>query len=732
MKSVSKNLNSNISQQLFYLLVLVLFLRIDLIFQDNTPTGGDMGAHIVAIDTFIKDFMPNFQINGWSNDWFGGYPLYYFYFPLPPLITFFLNLVFPFGVAFKIMVAMSTILVVYSFEKLMRKTSNQISIYGISAGLFYVLTESFTIYGGNLASTLAGQYSFGYSLAFANLSIFYLIKSKNNFRFPISSTFLALCLMSHLIPFIIYSPIYAFYWLSKKQKLNQKILSISIFLALVSRWSISLFMNLEYTTNMSYTPFSRLDDLIKEDILPIMFITAGLLILKHKYLIKSKSLNLFDIYIISSSVLLYFFVPEGALWNGRLVSFFNLGIVFIFFKTIEIFVEDLNFYQQGVDALTILFLGVTIYCLYLFYEKWSAYESYLNLYIPIIFLILIYALLNLKNVDIQLNLLIVSIIFSTVSFLPHWLNWNFTGYEGKNDWTQIESLYTQLENLEPGRIMWEPNSDMNKYGTPMTLMTIPYFTKHTSMEGLYFDSSITTPFHFISVSGLAKRPSNPVGGLSYINNQFDKGVDYLYDLGVDYFITYTEEIESKAMNSDRLIFLFSSEPFSVFEVNSSKVELIYQDIDVFSKVNKQEGILSSVFRDTNITNFFQKAYENFDELDEKRVVEVSNKILIQPSNKNDLEVTDIKITNKKISFFTNNPGELHLIKVSYFPNWSISKGLGPFRTSPSFMSVIPNQEYVEINFERTILEKNSFYFSIFSLLLSLIIFIKSFKNVKKI
>jgi hypothetical protein len=731
MKSLSKNLNSNISQQLFYLLVLVLFLRIDLIFQDNTPTGGDMGAHIVAIDTFIKDFMPNFQINGWSNDWFGGYPLYYFYFPIPPLITFFLNLAFPFGVAFKIMVAMSTILVVYSFEKLMRKTSNQFSIFGASAGLFYVFTESFTIYGGNLASTLAGQYSFGYSLAFANLSIFYLIKSKNNFRFPISSIFLALCLMSHLIPFIIYVPIYGFYWLSKKQKLNQKILSISIFLALVSRWSLSLFMNLEYTTNMSYTPFSRLNDLIKNDILPIIFILLGLLILKHKNLIKSKSLNLFDLYIISLSLLLYFFVPEGALWNGRLVSFFNLGIVFIFFKTIEIFVEDLNFYQQGVNVLTILFFGVTIYCLYIFYEKWSTYQSYLNLYIPIIFLILIYAILNLNNVVVQLNLLIVSIIFSTISFLPHWLNWNFTGYEGKNDWNQIESLYTQLENLRPGRIMWEPNSDMNKYGTPMTLMTIPYFTKHTSMEGLYFDSSITTPFHFISVSGLAKRPSNPVGGLSYINNQFDKGVDYLYDLGVDYFISYTEEIESKAINSDRLTFLFSSEPFSVFEVNSSKIELVNQDIVVFSKVNKQEGILSSVFRDTNITNFFQKAYENFDELDEKRVVEVSNKIVIQPSNKNDLEVTDVKITNKKISFFTNNPGELHLIKVSYFPNWSISKGLGPFRTSPSFMSVIPNQEYVEINFEKTTLEKNSFYFSIFSLLLSLIIFIRSFKNVKK-
>ena len=730
MKSVRENLNSFLSQKLFYLLLLILFLRIDLVFQNNTPTGGDMGAHIVAIDTFIKDFIPNFQINGWSNDWFGGYPLYYFYFPLPAIITFFLNLVFPFGVAFKIMVVLSVILIVYSIEKLMRKKSNQISIFGASAGLFYVFTESFTIYGGNLASVLAGQFSFTYSLAFANLSIFYLLKSKNNFKFPISSIFLALCLLSHLIPFIIYSPIYAFYWLSKKQNLNQKILSISIFLALISRWSISLFMNLEYTTNMSYTPFSRVEDLIKKDILPIIFVLLGLLIAKHKNLIKNKIINLLDLYLVISSIFLYFFVPEGALWNGRLVPFFNLGIILLFFKAVEIFIEDINLYQQGINVLSILFLGGTIYCLYIFYEKWSTNQSYLNLYIPIIFLIMIFAILYLNNVFVQLNILIVSIIFSTISFLPHWLNWNFTGYEGKNDWNQIQSLYTQLENLKPGRIMWEPNSDMNKYGTPMTLMTLPYFTKHTSMEGLYFDSSITTPFHFISVSGLAKSPSNPVGGLSYINNQFDLGVNYLYELGIDYFISYTEEIESKAMNSDRLTFLFSSDPFSVFEVNSSKIELIYQDIEVFSKVNKQEGILSSVFRDTNIINFFEKAYKNFDELDKKRIVEVGNRISIQPSNKNDLQVTDIKITNNKISFFTNNPGELHLIKVSYFPNWSISDGLGPFRTSPSFMSVIPNQEYVEIIFERTTTEKNSFYFSIFSLFLSLLFFIKS-KNVKK-
>ena len=77
-------------------------------------------------------------------------------------------------------------------------------------------------------------------------------------------------------------------------------------------------------------------------------------------------------------------------------------------------------------------------------------------------------------------------------------------------------------------------------------MTIPMFTNHQSVEGLYFDSSITTPFHFLTVSGLAERPSNPVGGLTYINGEFDKGFRLMEELGVDYFIAYTASIKDKA------------------------------------------------------------------------------------------------------------------------------------------------------------------------------------------
>ena len=60
--------------------------------------------------------------------------------------------------------------------------------------------------------------------------------------------------------------------------------------------------------------------------------------------------------------------------------------------------------------------------------------------------------------------------------------------------------------------------------------------------------------------------------------------------------------------------------------------------------------------------------------------------------------------NSKITFTTDSPNQLHLIKVSYFPNWKITNGSGPYRVSPSFMAVIPYEEEVVLEFKNTNLE----------------------------
>ena len=77
-------------------------IHLDLVFTNNTPTGGDMGAHVMA-PAFLRDhLLPNFQIQGWSNYWYNGFPLYRFYMVVPALMIVLLNVVLPYGIAFKV------------------------------------------------------------------------------------------------------------------------------------------------------------------------------------------------------------------------------------------------------------------------------------------------------------------------------------------------------------------------------------------------------------------------------------------------------------------------------------------------------------------------------------------------------------------------------------------------------------------------------------------------------
>lgn len=699
--------------------LLIIFLRVELVFSDLLPTGGDMGAHIVPTKLFVNELFNNFKLSGWSQDWFAGYPLYYFYFPLPPIITSLLNFVFPFSISFKTMVLLSQVLLVISVEMLMRKNTKQFSFYGFAVGLIYLLTESFTIFGGNLASSLAGQYSFTYSIAFANLSIFYLIKSDHKNNIEIASLFIGLAVISHLIPFMIYLPIFAFYFLKSDRKIYKKTTAFLLFLFVALRYSISLFLNLEFTTNMTYTPYTQVSDLVKPDILPFV-IGAIVYIVSSSRKSSLKAISGLEIYLLFVSIYLFFYGPESALWNGRIVPFFNLAVVFLFFNLLNLDIKRLTKKIQGKHSLLVIILLINSYLMYLYYSNWG--NTYKTSTTSIILVILIVTLISINSDNYLIYSTLVSLTFATISYLPHWLNWNFTGYESKNNWSDISTLYEGLDSLDPGRIMWEPNSDLNKYGTPMVLMTIPMFTDHQSVEGLYFDSSITTPFHFLTVSGLAERPSNPVGGLSYINGEFDKGFRFMKELGVDYFIAYTSSIKDKANMNENFNFIFSNEVFNVYSIDSEKVELVEDELYLFESPDFYDRLKNAILRESSDQNFFDAAYESFKNESNYKIIENYDKNFAEKSDKNsELLITELNIGNNLITFKTNKPNQLHLIKVSYFPNWKITNGQGPYRISPSFMAVVPHEELVELKFESTNVEKALNFFSFFALLGALLI-----------
>ena len=93
-------------------------------------------------------------------------------------------------------------------------------------------------------------------------------------------------------------------------------------------------------------------------------------------------------------------------------------------------------------------------------------------------------------------------INATKGYVTYWAKYNYTGYEGgtaadstKKDYTEYRAFIDTAAALPPGRMLWEPSSTIGRYGTPLALMMLPYWTdgRISSMEGLYYESSATTP-----------------------------------------------------------------------------------------------------------------------------------------------------------------------------------------------------------------------------------------------
>src|SRR5207237_9505764 len=87
------------------------------------------------------------------------------------------------------------------------------------------------------------------------------------------------------------------------------------------------------------------------------------------------------------------------------------------------------------------------------------------------------------------------------------------------------------------------------YGTQRALMLLPDWThgRIQSMEGLYFEASTTTPYHFMMIATLAQSPSNPVRALPYRSiADFDLGVRYLQLMGVRYYAAFSDTAKAAA------------------------------------------------------------------------------------------------------------------------------------------------------------------------------------------
>ena len=138
-----------------------------------------MGAHVWG-PAYLRDhLLPHWQLSGWSMDWYAGLPVYRFYMVVPALaIVACSTSILPYGVAFKL-VAVSGLVTLpfccWAFGRLARFRYPMPELFAF-AGLASCSTRATQIYGGNLKSTMAGEFSFSIALSLMMLGLGFLAR----------------------------------------------------------------------------------------------------------------------------------------------------------------------------------------------------------------------------------------------------------------------------------------------------------------------------------------------------------------------------------------------------------------------------------------------------------------------------------------------------------------------------------------------------------------------------
>jgi hypothetical protein len=315
------------------------------------------------------------------------------------------------------------------------------------------------------------------------------------------------------------------------------------------------------------------------------------------------------------------------------------------------------------------------------------------------------------------------------SFIPGWARWNYSGYERKDAYPEYKALVETMADVGRrhgcGRAHWEYEEDLNRFGTPMALMLLPYWTHGCvgSMEGLYFESSATTPYHFLTAGEVSAKPSNPQRDLPYANDRpdLDAGVRHLQLLGSRYYMAFSPEAVEQASVHPDLTEVATSGKWHIYEIAGSEIvtPLRYEPAVMTGEPKGGSGWLEvgvKWFQDLDDQDVMLAA-DGPSRWSRVRVREprvrastshtVGDGVTVGSAPRRPLDpvaVSRIRIGNANVSFDVDRPGVPVLVKVSYFPNWRASGAEGPWRVAPNLMVVVPTSRHVTLHYGWTPVE----------------------------
>ncbi len=312
------------------IVVVVVACDPRLLFANTMTTGGDTGAHFGLAQFLKTNLLPHLKVTGWFPGAYDGMPLNTFYFPLPDTLAAILGYVIPFDLAFKFVTILGSItlpIAAWAFGRLAGLERPRPAVLAVFT-LPFLFDQTFTIYGGNLFSTMAGEYAFslGLSVSLVFLGVVVRGMRTNRSRIP-AVLLLAACVLCHLVPtlfcFVGAGAAFLFFGPTRK-RLWWLVSVIGTGFLLVAWWAVPFVMEQAYSTTMGWQNVTTYRSLLAPpaDIWALVVAFVGLVIAAVRF-------NRAMLTVALPGVISAFFVwlaPQSALYNTRVLPIWWLCV----------------------------------------------------------------------------------------------------------------------------------------------------------------------------------------------------------------------------------------------------------------------------------------------------------------------------------------------------------------------------------------------------------------------
>ncbi|MBE0625326.1 MAG: hypothetical protein IH606_10990 [Burkholderiales bacterium] len=645
----------------------------------NWPTGGDSASHLFYAWLYADSQLFAGNVLPWVPEVFAGLPFLSYYFPLPFMVIALLSKLIGIAPAFKwgsFLAAMLLPGAVFVASRRCLGMSWAGALFGGLGALAFLLHEQNSIWGGNLLSTLAGEFGYSYGLCLAPLAMIAWLRAVQSGRgWIIAGLLEAATGYSHGFPLLLvgFSTIFLLFEGGNFLR-TVRLLACGHLLAfcLLGGWLWPMLeMHSLTIPNDASFPVAGWRDLLPATLWPV---AAGGLAALALQLVPALRRRWSAV----QAGALRYFVGSAGLAALAFLAGDQLGLA------------DIRFFP-------LVWLCAAIVCGWLFGhslaaigEIWQPRRQYAQ------FLFATACVLGLLGWFGQ-----------QVRAAPDWALWNHAGLDSKPQWHNLSTLIPAMSgDLWSPRLAFEHDPANHDIGSTRTLEALPMFLNHRPvLEGLYMETAVLGPAVYQLQSEISARPSSPL--VRFPSGSLDPpfAARHMNLLHADTALLRSKKAKTAIEASGLFDKFAEAPPFALYRLrdfDSQLIELVRRPM----RLRPLDDWMQDAFAWFRTRSRFEAYLPVYGDLALDKLP------LPGPAS----TVRAISLARQELVFETSAIGSAHLVKVAYHPRWQLRSKGQLLRAGPGFLLVVPQEKEIRLVYGHTLVGKLGIAASLFAAL----------------